>query len=168
MSVTFYVESNITDEGFAVCGCGGGSESVGSYDNFNNFVVDFKERNTPLNGCDSEYCFAMGNIFFHAGSDIDYDAPELNVSNFNAQSVFDALGIQILHEEYFGEMSPDDLEGRILIALAVSPVSAERPASTEGNISFCGREEGYVQEKLIQIQEICSYARTINRNVVWA
>lgn len=166
MSVTFSVEANFTEEYYATCSCGAKRVSVDSYEDFENLCTKLKEQNLPLGGCTDEYCFATGNLYFHSVEDINEDAPYVNVSNHNFEDIADALGIP--HGDGTGLMNADDLLGRILVALAVSPESAERPTYNEHNIILCGREEGYVQNKLIALQEVCELAKSLNRDVVWS
>lgn len=96
----------------------------------------------------------------------DIDAAEflsVNMSNSNAARVCASLGIDLDAEGWCGSLDAADFLGRVLLALAVDPVDAGRPATVDaapGRATFidCGRPQGYTQERLSQLRELADWA----------
>lgn len=87
----------------------------------------------------------------------------VNMSNSNAAVVCAALGIDLDKLGWCGSMPAEDFLGRVLVALAVNPSDAGRPATVDaapGRATFvdCGRPEGYVEERLGQLRELADWA----------
>ena len=60
-----------------------------------------------------------------------FSEAEVNLSNINASGLLDLLGIQVgeaFEERCAGEISPDDLLGRVLLAQALSPADEGLPS----------------------------------------
>lgn len=97
--------------------------------------------------------------------------PECQMANGNAVALFDALGLIEEDADFSdyccGSLPAKDFLGRVLMAQAVAPVSAEIPTYREGNIITGGRREGYVQERLEQLREVAEWAIKNDREVVW-
>jgi hypothetical protein len=106
--------------------------------------------------------------------------PEVNVSNSNARLLLEALGLPFV--DGCGSLGADDFLGRVLTALAVAPQDAGVPAHrlvpgestifgpvVEGGATFidCGRSEGYLQERLLQLEEVATAALLAGREVSW-
>jgi hypothetical protein len=143
-----------------------------------------------LDGCTEELCLEYPihlTALFEGGA-----SPEVNIANGNAVDVFKALGMLIdtpdqdAIDDVFngGVMDANDFMGRILMAEAVVPVSAERPtvSDTGTRTEFdghtlvevetatwirCGVAEGYVQGRLGQLREVAQWALDNGRPVNW-
>lgn len=102
------------------------------------------------------------------------DQPERNMSNGNAARVFDVLGIDLDADGWCGSSSADDLLGRVLLAQAIAPSDAGRPATQErhhdGGALFidCGRAPGYVDEALVDLRAVCEWAKARGVAVSWS
>jgi hypothetical protein len=97
--------------------------------------------------------------------------PEVNMSNSNAYDLMDVLGL-IPEEGNFddvcvGSMKAEDFLGRVVVARGLAPVSPERLPEQDGIMIYAGRREGYVQERLEQLQEVADWAIANKREVVW-
>lgn len=134
-----------------------------------------KAQNKGFLACEDEDCFLYG-IHPHAVEE-GPQAPEVNMANGNTVAVMEALGIKTDEVSFeavcSGSLPAEDFLGRVLMALAVAPVSAERPTlveKNEGQATFvqCGVREGYVQEKLLELQAVAEFAVRENREVSWA
>jgi hypothetical protein len=106
--------------------------------------------------------------------------PEVNVSNANARLLLEALGLPF--EDGSGSLAADDFLGRVLMALAVAPADPGVPMHrlvpgestifgpvAEFGATFidCGRREGYLQERLVQLEEVARHAIGVGREVSW-
>ena len=96
--------------------------------------------------------------------------PEINLANPNAREVLDILGI-LVDEEWSdrcaGSMDADEFLGRVLMADAVQPFDAGRPAFQQGNQVDCGRAEGYLNARVSELREVAEYARAHQLQVCW-
>lgn len=98
--------------------------------------------------------------------------PEVQVSNVNSVSLLSVLGLGSDSGEDFsdtclGSLPAEDFLGRVLLASAVAPVSAEVPTFREENMVFGGRVEGYVQGKLDALYDVALFAVENGREVMW-
>lgn len=87
----------------------------------------------------------------------------VNTSNSNAFRVCETLGIDLEAEGWCGSLPAEDFLGRVLVALAIEPADAGRPATVDaapGRATFidCGRPEGYVEERLGWLRELADWA----------
>ncbi|MEU9014724.1 hypothetical protein AB0D12_34265 [Streptomyces sp. NPDC048479] len=57
--------------------------------------------------------------------------------------------------------------GRFLLALALDPEDAGRPAVTDGRFIDCGRSQGYAQSRLYELRELAEYAHARGLRVTW-
>ncbi len=97
----------------------------------------------------------------------------MNVSNINAIEILGALG---LVDEWgvrmAGEVSADDMLGRVLVALGVAPKDEGRPASIlpgKGmQVIDCGREPGYLQKRLRELRTLAEWCRERHLPVMWS
>jgi hypothetical protein len=102
----------------------------------------------------------------YGGPVIEHDrvVNEVNMSNTNAFELLDVLG---LSSESFGSLQASDFLGRILLAVAVAPTDPGRPTITEGSVTYCGRNPGYVQKRLAQMRDLAQWCATNNARVTW-
>lgn len=123
--------------------------------------------------CGSSACSYGFVQAFYENSDL----PQLNVTNHNSVSIFDALGLipegASFHDYCSGSLDANDFLGRVLMALAVAPVSPERVTEEHTSevgprVVIFGRPEGYLQGKLIELQRVAESARERGVPVVWA
>lgn len=108
-------------------------------------------------------------------------APEVNMANDNAMLVMQALGLltgespeQDWDDMWGGasECPAEDLLGRALMALAVSPSDEGAPAYDDSRPAGprwinCGRRPGYLQEKLEDLRGLAEFCRARGRLVTW-
>jgi hypothetical protein len=104
------------------------------------------------------------------------DAPDalcINMCNRNAALVCDALGIE-LAPDWCGDMKAGDFQGRILLALAISPTDEGMPSyehNTEpgtARVIEGSRPAGYLQERLSQLRSLADWAVEHDTEVWWA
>jgi hypothetical protein len=98
------------------------------------------------------------------------DGPEVNMANTNAAQVMYLLGY-VGEDQTWGEATPEDLLGRILIAQALLPFATDdehgRPDVVEGNFTWCGTAPGYLAGRLAELGELAAWAHQHSRAVVW-
>lgn len=95
--------------------------------------------------------------------------PSVNISNVNAVTVLDTLGVNIDGEELCGGLPAEDFLGRVLTALAIAPESPEIPSyAVSPNVIACGRPAGYLQDRLRGLHEVAEFALAHDRDVTWA
>lgn len=154
-------------------------------------LLTVRDANEGLADCEDEDCFTFG-IFTKPVEDGE-DSPEVQMSNTNAVAVLETLGLKATDESFedtcCGAISGEDLMGRILVALAIAPESAERPTLARVNEAHtygaeahagavmvttgptmiqCGVEAGYVQAKLEALRAVAEFCIEQDREVVWA
>lgn len=111
--------------------------------------------------------------------------PEVQLNNRNAALLFDALGLPEaaepiepgpLAEELLGpnpvafdcgELTADDLLGRVLTAHALAPTDDGLPAVQDGRHTACGRRPGYLQERLAHLEHLAHWCRHRNLRITW-
>ena len=98
----------------------------------------------------------MSVTFYSNGID-----SEINLSNVNAARVLETLGYDL--GDLTGEDTAGAFLGRVLVALAITPVDAGVPSTVSGGGNGltwidCGRREGYLQERLVQLHELAETA----------
>lgn len=153
------------------CYCTGVGPVVESYADFRMFLEQYMASPYQLPGCEDDYCLAdapQAITLIHGEEPLS-----VGVAIGNQRVVLEALGYD--GEDDFGSATADDLEGRILLALAVAPESAEKLAEVtnkggEGKGPRwidCGRDAGYVQDKLVAIQQVVAQARRLGRTITW-
>ena len=154
MSVTFHAYE--TPKLFVIsCSCGA-ANAVTPYATYQDAVDARTVGVTPV--CGDDFCAAYP-VMVKAE---ELAAPEVNMSNINAREVITMLGLST--EDLCGTLQASDLLGRILIAQAVAPRDAGIPATQEGNFVYGGREEGYTDDRLIELLSVAEYAA--ERNLV--
>ncbi|MFB8442676.1 hypothetical protein ACFC7A_26860 [Streptomyces niveus] len=87
----------------------------------------------------------------------------VNMNNANAARVLGALG----YAELSGDEDAELFLGRVLLALALDPEDAGRPAITEGRFTDGGRRAGYTGERLLELCSLAEYAREHSKYVTW-
>ncbi|MBV7674284.1 hypothetical protein STHAL_33090 [Streptomyces halstedii] len=87
----------------------------------------------------------------------------VNMNNANAAHVLSALG----YYETYGAEDAGLFLGRVLLALALAPQDAGRPAAGDGRYIDCGRPQGYTQERLMQLHGLAATAQASGRRVTW-
>lgn len=137
-----------------------------------------KAAGRGLKNCDpAEDCWAYG-LYTEALDDTSA-CPEVTVANGNVRPVLEALGLAednaAFEDICCGGTSGQDFLGRVLMGLAVAPVSAERPTVVNGGPGTgqalfvdCGVDEGYVQSRLAQLRFVAEAAIAMDRDVVWS
>ncbi|MFD3539671.1 hypothetical protein ACFWUQ_09235 [Streptomyces sp. NPDC058662] len=93
----------------------------------------------------------------------DFTDEPVNMANANAVRVLDVLG----YDELYGDADAEDFLGRVLVALAVAPADAGRPATVDGNFIDCGRPPGYTQTRLEELRELAEDACARRLRVAW-
>ncbi len=167
MSTTFSV-ADLEVLGYAlVCACGNTQTDPGFlYPSYAEALIALQNGVTMV--CGDEYCAAYNT---HVSVQVE-GSPEVNVSNTNARELFTVLGMLEESFDYScGSMVASDFLGRILMALAVNQevgVPVTESFSPSG-VRFvdCGREDGYVEAKLIVLQEVAEQAVKVSRKVQW-
>lgn len=109
------------------------------------------------------------------GKNVDYNFPELNLSNANACEILSVLGFEPteMNENNFefdlcGEISAQSFLDRVIVAQLLAPQSAYRPQFTESNLIHCSREENYVQNQLDNLETIARFALEMNTTVIFS
>jgi hypothetical protein len=108
---------------------------------------------------------------------------EVNMSNSNAHAVALTLGID-LDPDWCGSMPAEDFLGRVLVALAISPIDEGMPSYQmapgddagvfgivrEGGPTFIqgARHPGYLQGRLYQLHELATWAVANGAEILWA
>lgn len=153
-------------------------------------LLTVKASNAGFDACEDDDCFTYG-IYLKA-LDGSPDSPSVNMANGNVRPVLAALGLAPDGADFgdicCGSVSAEGLLGRILLALGVAPISAERPDvarvhasqahAHEGRVVDviekgptwveCGVEESYVQTRLTQLLEVATFAQAHGREVCWS
>lgn len=102
------------------------------------------------------------------------DEFNVNMSNGNARDVLDSLGLITPENEsdwYSGEVEADDLIGRCLIGIAVTP-EVELPAAMEvgskgARLMHPRRDASYIATKCVAIMRLAEEAKKLDRTIVW-
>lgn len=121
-----------------------------------------------------EVADAVDEHFYSCDSSVfteeEYAMPELsvqvNTSNANARDILGLLGIE--SEELAGQTSADDFMGRVLLAQGLNQEDGGRPAFQEGNITDCGRRDGYYEDILNELSKVAHAAQALDTSVVWS
>lgn len=163
MSVSFAPEFVDAGQYVLRCACGG-ARGATVYSSFKAARAAAQEGIRV--SCGDVYCAADGWV-----SPVQLvEDPEVNVSNANASTLLDVLGIQVgerFEDRCCGMLDAEDFLGRVLVARAVNPVDAGVPAVSEGNFIDCGRSEGYVDVRLEQLQVVAEFAVRAGLRVHW-
>lgn len=170
MSVTFAVESNTEISSYILsCGCANASSVTFNSDNeVEEFLGKWRDEPFHFDGCEDELClFYIPSITYIDGTE---NMRSVNVSNTNARDILEVLGYE--QDELCGSATSDDFMGRILIALAIAPESAERVTEVSrsnygSTIINCGRDAGYIQDRLTDLLDVVSDASNAGMGIYW-
>ena len=168
MSVSFSPEfCELGAEWVVVCSCGAtrNSEVYSSRVELRE-VLDAMYKNGVKSRCTDIYCASEGLGWIQK----TVEDPEVNMSNVNAATLLDVLGIKVgedFSDRCTGRLEADDFLGRILVARALSPADEGLPALQEGNMIDCGRSEGYVDVRLAELEQIAVWSRDRNLQIAW-
>ncbi len=98
------------------------------------------------------------------------DDLDVNMCNRNAMFVCEALGIE-LAPDWCGDMSAEDFQGRVVMALALAPVDEGMPSyehvGTGARMIEGERPAGYLQERLSQLHKLAAWAIEHDAQVTW-
>jgi hypothetical protein len=172
MSVTF---SPATPESVSIahrltCVCGAWVSTI-VYPDYTS-ALKARYAGEAKSACVDEYCLMDSNVLFPVPA---VEFPEINLANGNARKMLEVLGVDV-DDDLCGEVSADDFLGRILVALALSPVDEGMPAykisggvgSGEGAEFWQGaRPAGYTQEVLGRLREVAEFAKSKGWGVCW-
>lgn len=159
MSVVFQSEANLNVAHILACVCG--QVKTKSFPTYDDAYAEFK---TGKYACTDTYC---GYVVVTPA----VEEPELQLSNSNALYLIDALNIYPdfpLEDKYCGSLPVDEFSALVENALSVLPYDTGLADLRVGRSFFGGREEGYLQVKLINLRNLVAWARENNRaNIVW-
>lgn len=156
MSVSFYPEISDSVEVKIVCACGK-VEYPGVYINREEAVL---ARSLYKNVCDDPYCDYL-NITEAVAE------PEVNLSNVNAEELFQYLGFNMDEVDFVGSMNAEDFLGRVVLAKGLTPYNTGLATMQVDNVVYCGRPDNYFQVKLDLLEEVARFAIANGRKVVW-
>lgn len=169
MSITFAPEY-VDCLSVIACSCGSATTDVIYTTRTEAYAILISpEFTAPI--CGDEFCLGY-NAWIR-----DYEEkPEVNMSNYNALAILDALEIGLgdaFEERCVGTISAFDLQEKLLLADVFQPEDEGTPTyelEHDGNarIIMSGRPIGYIQSKIASIAEVVEYALTHNLNVVWS
>jgi hypothetical protein len=172
MSVDFcpaFEEGDIT--GYRVT-CGDNDKLVGEVESYDDAK---KLSDLHVKGC--EECAYLDGCFIQDVTAV----PRLNVSSANGAALLEVLGLRPADADVIdglfycvedGMLDATDFLGRVLMAMVVAPSDAGAPWHDDSRpggprVTQCGRREGYVDEKLIELEVIAKWARDHGRKVQW-
>lgn len=175
MSVTF--EATVGPvSGFALtCGHENGvtEHRWGNYADAAEFLqkeLDEHGNTGHLAVCGDEDC-RYQRMFTHAI--LADPSPKVNVSGSKAIYLLGLLGIEVDEDDHpSGSMPAQDFLGRVLVAQAINPADAGRPATESsagaGTVLVdCGRSEGYAEHRLAQLREVAEFCISRGRDIQW-
>ncbi len=95
---------------------------------------------------------------------------ELNVSNVNAAEILERLGLDTGGDWPAGDIDPDELLGRALVAGVGrddSGVAAVDDVVGPGVVTDCGRRAGYFEDRMGALVELAVEAKRRGTRVAW-
>ncbi|GAA3381518.1 hypothetical protein GCM10020367_73080 [Streptomyces sannanensis] len=87
----------------------------------------------------------------------------VDMNNANAARVLGTLG----YSEPYGDEGAEIFLGCILLALALDPEDAGRPAVTDSRFTDCGRPQGYTGARLRELHHLAEFARARSLRITW-
>lgn len=159
MSVTFSPTMDSTVPHILTCICGEWSNGVV----YPSFEMAYMIAQGMKPECGDIYC----NHVYVEAADAE---PEVQMSNGNAVTLLDVLGIDMgadFSERCSGVLSAEDFLGRVLIAQGLNPSDAGSDTIQVDNVVACGRPAGYTDAKLEAMREVAEWAIVNNRQVTW-
>lgn len=170
MSVTFHPELGPIDHYRVQCLNCRATQRFDSSDAAFDFVRANDEGTAFIDGCVEDSCLCVGAVTSDA-VEAAGEPPKVNMASANARHILGLLGLPT-DGEMVGALSPADLLGRALIALAVAPADEGVPAhevpGPGATLIHGGRGQGYSEALLTAIVEVTQWADTHGRDVVWA
>lgn len=192
MSVTFTVETNTADiSGWRLedyDGCIGSKTYTDRVDAVT-ALVDLRTGANALPGCpDADDSSMMDAVHIEAVY-VGGPVPELNVSNCNAMTLLDVLGLRpatvdvsaksptsfeelielAAADDLYGSATAEDMLGRILVAKALVGEDAGVPShEATARIFVGGRRAGYINDRLDQLSDLVQFATQRDRLIHWA
>lgn len=179
MAVDFTAEMSAITAFAFTCGHDNGmtEHRFGTYDDAAAFLLAEMATN-PTTGhlavCGDEDCAYQTMLI--TGIE-EAPAPRINVADRNGMHLLDLLGIESEGDDEFGyqpfgSMSGEDFLGRVLMAQAIAPADAGRPAvehRSEGGMTVIegGRREGYSEDRLTELRELAEFSIATGRKVQW-
>jgi hypothetical protein len=122
---------------------------------------------------EADDCDTPTDVHAYPVYDTDND-PMVCMSNTNAIRILEHLGLFTNGDEipYYGSLSVEDFEGRLIVAHALTPVDAGVPMTVTrgaGGATFvdCGRSPNYLQDRFAQLEQLAGFAREHGANIVW-
>lgn len=161
MSVTFRIESPSTSLLWeTTCSC---REATGeTYPTFELALAAIANGVTVA--CGDEFCAQ-----FPINVDVVDSTENVNVSNFNAREILSSLDIVSEEDdELVGTIDADDFMGRVLLAAGLSVGDPGMPATTQGAMVYCGRSEGYLDDRYAELLKLATAAKKQGSKVAWS
>lgn len=160
MSVTFRIESPSTGLLWeAACSC---REATGeTYPTFELALTAIGNGVTVV--CGDEFCAQ-----FPTNVDMVDSTKSINVSNFNAREILTSLGVVTADDDLVGALPADDFQGRVLLAAGLSVGDPGTPAYNEGAVVYCGRSEGYLDDRYVDLLNLAVAAQQQESRVIWS
>lgn len=185
MSVTFYPELGPVDHYTVECINCDATQNFSTHEAAYTLHAAIREGTAHIDGCTQEpYRCQDGGIMYEV--EALGVTPTVNVASSHAVDILEVLGLTSRHEpietdghtalnipgdDLCGSLPAQDFLGRILMALAVAPESAERPAYAAvgaSHVTSCYRRAGYLQSKLHELHEVAQFCHTHDRPIIWA
>lgn len=161
MSVTFSPAVRLDIPHTLTCMCGEWTQGV----QYDSHADAWEMSKSVTSGCSDEYC---DDTYVYPVSIVP--EPEVQMSNGNAVTILDVLGIKVgedFSDRCSGSISVEDMKGRILMAQAINPTDEGSATIAVGNVVDCGRPEGYTDGKLFSLLEVVEFAEANNVDIVW-
>lgn len=177
MSVTFHPSQSPVIGYRFECHCGVVGAEFETVEGAYQFLDIYKADPYRLDGCTDDLCADYPQIT-NVYADAHHEG--LNLNNENAADVLRVLGLiepgqdpALFNPEvqWVGELPASDFLGRVMVALAIEPESAEKithdaPGPGARMIMF-GREAGYIQRTLSQLADVADWAAKHERTMCW-
>lgn len=168
MSVTFYADQPIIG---SVVRCFEHETAAVLFDTHEQAAASLYERHEIPATCSVECIMPMGGAYIDAAR--PEVLPEVNMSNANARDVLAALGVDADAEDWAGTFQAADLQVRASLALTLarrSPALESIRYQEDGGVQVveCGREEGYLQARLAEVERLAILANSRGLSVIWA
>lgn len=162
MTVTFCVNQTAArNEWVLECSCGKNVSEQG-YKSYADGLMGLELGHAPV--CEDEYCLGYSRGYVVAKA-TEADAYAVNVSSYNAKMLLEALGADT--EDLCGEATAEDFLGRVLVARAITPSDEGVPSYQTGRVIYCGRPEGYTEDRFAQLEALAKFALEQQASIVW-
>lgn len=168
MSVTFTIEANPT--GTFTIGCYDpeqGDVEVARADSYEDILVERAAHMAVCEECGAYGCYAQ------AVMDVSEEF-DVNVSNMNARTLLDALGLDG-GDDLVGGMDAETFLGAVLLAMAsdrddsgVAPVDVYAGIGGGARVVDCGLRPGYFADRFGAFYALATEAVRLGRDVVWS